>query len=189
MAHSIPESNGLIIRTPLGAVLHTGDWKIDPTPVIGPPTDEAKLRALGDEGCLALIGDSTNAVREGRSPSETDVAKSLAELIRTAPAPGRGHHLRLQRRAHRARSREAAAACEREVVVVGRAMERIVQVARETGYLDGIQEFRVGRRLRPSAARQGGGALHRQPGRAARGARAHRRGRASRRGACRAATA
>ncbi|MEA2967581.1 MAG: ribonuclease, partial [Alphaproteobacteria bacterium] len=86
MAHSIPESNGLIIRTPLGAVLHTGDWKIDPTPVIGPPTDEAKLRALGDEGCLALIGDSTNAVREGRSPSETDVAKCLAELIRTAPA-------------------------------------------------------------------------------------------------------
>src|ERR1700755_2175921 len=86
MAHSIPESNGLIIRTPLGAVLHTGDWKIDPTPVIGPPTDEAKLRALGDEGCLALIGDSTNAVREGRSPSETDVARSLAELIKSAPA-------------------------------------------------------------------------------------------------------
>ena len=86
MAHSIPELNGLIIRTPLGTVLHTGDWKIDPTPVIGPPTDEAKLRALGDEGCLALIGDSTNAVREGRSPSETDVAKCLAELIRTAPA-------------------------------------------------------------------------------------------------------
>ena len=56
-------------------MLHTGDWKIDPTPVIGPPTDEAKLRALGDAGCLALIGDSTNAVREGRSPSETDVAQ------------------------------------------------------------------------------------------------------------------
>src|SRR5947209_4544437 len=85
MAHSIPESNGLIIRTRHGAVLHTGDWKIDPTPVIGPPTDEAKLRALGREGCLALIGDSTNAVREGRSPSETDVVKSLAELIRNAP--------------------------------------------------------------------------------------------------------
>src|SRR5258705_2700218 len=86
MAHSIPESNALIIRTPLGTVLHTGDWKIDPTPVIGPPTDEAKLRVLGDQGCLALIGDSTNAVREGRSPSETDVAKCLAELVRTAPA-------------------------------------------------------------------------------------------------------
>src|SRR5712691_11797493 len=85
MAHSIPESNGLIIRTRHGTVLHTGDWKIDPTPVIGPPTDERKLRALGNEGCLALIGDSTNAVREGRSPSEADVAKSLAELIRTAP--------------------------------------------------------------------------------------------------------
>src|SRR6202521_1863550 len=75
MAHSIPESNGLILRTPLGAVLHTGDWKIDRTPVISPGTDELKLRALGNEGCLALIGDSTNAVREGRSPSEADVAK------------------------------------------------------------------------------------------------------------------
>src|ERR1700674_5280601 len=85
MAHSIPESNGLIIRTGLGTVLHTGDWKIDPTPVLGPPTDEAKLRALGDEGCLALIGDSTNAVREGRSPSEADVAKGLADLIKNAP--------------------------------------------------------------------------------------------------------
>ena len=100
MAHSIPELNGLIIRTPLGAVLHTGDWKIDPTPVIGPPTDEAKLRALGGEGCLALIGDSTNAVREGRSPSESDVAKSLAELIRSAPRPRGGDDLRVQRRAH-----------------------------------------------------------------------------------------
>src|SRR5436190_22664323 len=87
VAHSIPESNALIIRTSLGTVLHTGDWKLDPTPVIGPPTDEAKLRALGDAGCLAVIGDSTNAVRDGRSPSETDVAKSLEELI--ANAPGR----------------------------------------------------------------------------------------------------
>ena len=85
VAHSIPESNALIIRTPHGNVLHTGDWKLDPTPVIGPPTDEAKLRALGDEGCLVLIGDSTNAVREGRSPSESDVARTLAELIVKAP--------------------------------------------------------------------------------------------------------
>ncbi len=84
VAHSIPESNGLIIRTPLGTVLHTGDWKIDPTPVIAPPTDEAKLRAVGDEGVLALVGDSTNAIREGRSPSERDVAKTLVELVRTA---------------------------------------------------------------------------------------------------------
>src|SRR6266513_802407 len=66
VSHSIPESNALIIRTPLGAVLHTGDWKLDPTPVIGLPTDEAKLRAVGAEGVLALVGDSTNAVRDGR---------------------------------------------------------------------------------------------------------------------------
>src|SRR5439155_12355701 len=85
MAHSIPESNGLIIRTPCGAVLHTGDWKIDPTPLIGDPTDETKLRRLADEGCLALIGDSTNATREGRSASEADVAQTLADLIVTAP--------------------------------------------------------------------------------------------------------
>src|ERR1700722_2234028 len=68
MSHSIPESNGLIIRTGLGTVLHTGDWKLDPTPALGAATAETKLRALGAEGCVALVGDSTNAVREGRSP-------------------------------------------------------------------------------------------------------------------------
>jgi ribonuclease J len=141
MAHSIPESNALIIRTPLGAVLHTGDWKIDPTPVIGPPTDEARLRALGGEGCLALIGDSTNAFREGRSPSETDVANCLGELIRSAPA--RVAVTTFASNVARLRAvAQAAAAREREVVVVGRAMDRIVQVARETGYLEGIQDFR-----------------------------------------------
>src|SRR6266545_115542 len=141
MAHSIPESNGLIIRTPLGSVLHSGDWKIDPTPVIGPPTDEAKLRALGNEGCLALIGDSTNAFREGRSPSEADVAKCLADLVRSAPA--RVAVTTFASNVARIRAvAQAAASCEREVVLIGRAMERIAQVARETGYLDGIQDFR-----------------------------------------------
>jgi ribonuclease J len=141
MSHSIPESNGLIIRTPLGTVLHTGDWKLDPTPILGPATDEAKLRALGQEGCLALVGDSTNAVRDGRSPSETDVAKSLAGLIREAPA--RVAVTTFASNVARLRAvAEAARACDREVVVVGRAMDRIVQVARETGYLDGVQEFR-----------------------------------------------
>src|SRR5215813_5027560 len=141
VSHSIPESNALIIRTPLGNVLHTGDWKLDPTPIIGPPTDEKKLRALGDEGCLALIGDSTNAVRDGRSPSEADVAKCLADLIRSAPA--RVAVTTFASNVARLRAvAEAAAKCEREVVVVGRAMDRIAQVARETGYLDGIQEFR-----------------------------------------------
>jgi ribonuclease J len=141
MAHSIPESNGLIIRTRFGSVLHTGDWKIDPTPVLGPPTDETKLRALGAEGCLALIGDSTNAVREGRSPSERDVAKTLAELIRSAPRRvGVTTFASNVARIHAVA--DAAAACDREVVLVGRAMERIAQVARETGYLDGVRDFR-----------------------------------------------
>jgi ribonuclease J len=141
MAHSIPESNGLIIRTRHGTVLHTGDWKIDPTPIIGPPTDEAKLRALGDAGCLALLGDSTNATREGRSPSETDVAANLAELIRSAP--GRVGVTTFASNVARVRAvAEAAAACGREVILVGRAMERIAQVARETGYLNGVADFR-----------------------------------------------
>src|SRR5215471_6147987 len=120
MSHSIPESNGLIIRTPLGTVLHTGDWKLDPTPVIGP---------------------ATNAVRDGRSPSETDVAKSLGQLIRQAL--GRVAVTTFASNVARIRAvADAARACEREVVVVGRAMDRIVQVARETGYLNGIQDFR-----------------------------------------------
>src|SRR6516165_68248 len=141
MAHSIPESNGLIIRTPLGTVLHTGDWKLDPAPVIAPTTDEAKLRALGNEGCLALIGDSTNAVREGRSPSEADVAKCLADLIRNAPR--RVAVTTFASNVARLRAViEAAQLCEREIVVVGRAMDRIVQVARETGYLDTSTQFR-----------------------------------------------
>jgi len=141
LAHSIPESNAIILRTPHGNVLHTGDWKIDPTPIIGPPTDEQKLRALGAEGCLALIGDSTNALREGRSPSEQEVARTLKELVQTA----RGRVAVTTFASHVARIRavaEAALAANREVVVVGRALERVVQVARETGYLDGVQEFR-----------------------------------------------
>ena len=141
VAHSIPESNALIIRTPHGNVLHTGDWKIDPTPVIGLPTDEAKLRAFGEEGCLALVGDSTNAVREGRSPSESDVAKSLAQIIRSSPA--RVAVTTFASNVARIRAvADAARETGREVVVVGRAMERVIQVARETGYLDGVQDFR-----------------------------------------------
>ena len=141
MAHSIPESNALIIRTPLGAVLHTGDWKIDPTPILGDVTDEKKLHALGEEGCLAVVGDFTNAVRDGRSPSEADVGKTIAELIRTA----RGRVAVTTFASNVARLRtvaEAARAAEREVVVVGRAMERIVQIARELGYLEGVPAFR-----------------------------------------------
>jgi ribonuclease J len=141
MAHSIPESNALIIRTPCGTVLHTGDWKIDPTPILGDVTDEKKLRALGEEGCLALIGDSTNSVREGRSPSEADVGKTIAELI--GAAKGRVAVTTFASNVARLRTvAEAARICGREVVVVGRAMERISQIARECGYLEGVPDFR-----------------------------------------------
>src|ERR1700691_3657952 len=141
VSHSIPESSALAIRTPAGTVVHTGDWKIDPTPLLGGVTDALRLTALGNEGVLALVGDSTNAVRDGRSNSEADVAKTIAELIRTAPArvavtTFASHVDRLRAVA------DAARAADREVVVVGRAMERVVQVARETGYLDGVQDFR-----------------------------------------------
>jgi ribonuclease J len=141
MAHSIPEANALIIRTPLGNVLHTGDWKIDPTPILKDPTDERKLRALGEEGCLAVVGDSTNSVRDGRSPSEADVARTLTELIKSAKR--RVAVTTFASNVGRLRAvAEAARAADREVVVVGRAMERVAQIARETGYFDGVQDFR-----------------------------------------------
>jgi ribonuclease J len=141
MAHSIPEANALIIRTPLGTVLHTGDWKIDPTPILNDATDEKKLRALGDEGCLALIGDSTNAVRDGRSPSEADVARTITGLI--ANAKRRVAVTTFASNVGRLRAVcEAAKAADREVVVVGRAMDRVVNIARETGYFDGVPAIR-----------------------------------------------
>lgn len=141
VAHSIPESHALAIHTEVGTVLHTGDWKIDPTPVIGRPTDEKRLRELGDAGLLALIGDSTNAVRDGRSPSEAEVARTITELVKAAK--GRVAVTTFASNVARLKAVAAAAkAADREVVVVGRAMERVVQVARETGYLDGVQNFR-----------------------------------------------
>ena len=140
VAHSIPESNALAIRTPLGLVVHTGDWKIDPTPYLGGTTSEATFRALGDEGILALVCDSTNVVRDGKSPSESEVAASLAAIIKASP-----HRVAVTTFASNvARIRavaEAARECGRDVVVVGRAMDRVVQVAGELGYLDGLPEF------------------------------------------------
>jgi ribonuclease J len=141
VAHSIPESNALAIRTPHGLVVHTGDWKLDNTPYLGSLTSEDAFRALGDEGVLALVCDSTNVVREGTSPSESDVATNLAQLIKDAP-----HRVAVTTFASNvARIRsvaEAARECGREVVVVGRAMDRVVEVAKECGYLDGLPEFR-----------------------------------------------
>jgi ribonuclease J len=141
VAHSIPESHALAIHTEVGTVLHTGDWKIDPTPTIGLPTDEKRLRELGEAGVLALIGDSTNAVREGRSPSEAEVSKTIADLVKGAK--GRVAVTTFASNVARLKAvADAARAADREVVVVGRAMDRVVQVARETGYLDGVQNFR-----------------------------------------------
>jgi ribonuclease J len=85
VAHSIPESHALAIRTPLGLVVHSGDWKIDPAPTIGRNTDAARMHQLGEEGVLALLCDSTNALREGHSRSEADVARALTLLIAEAP--------------------------------------------------------------------------------------------------------
>lgn len=140
VTHSIPEASSLIIRTPPGAVLHTGDWKMDDDPVIGAPFSAAPFEQLGQEGCLAVVGDSTNAVREGRSPGEGDVAKALAEIV--AKAPARVAVTCFASNVARIRSAaEAAVAAGREVVVVGRAMRRTIMVARELGYLDGVPAF------------------------------------------------
>jgi ribonuclease J len=142
VAHSIPESCALAIRTPAGLLVHSGDWKIDPNPPLGWVTDEARFRALGAEGVLALISDSTNVMRDGVSPSEAEVGATLTELIRTAPA--RVAVTTFASNVARIKSiAEAAFANRREVVLVGRAMERVVEVARDLGMLDGLPDFRT----------------------------------------------
>lgn len=140
MAHSIPESCALAIRTPLGTVLHSGDWKIDAAPGIGKQTDAKRLAAIGAEGVLALISDSTNILREGMSPSEADVAVTMREII--GKASGRVVVTTFASNVARIRAvAEAAVAAGRSVVMAGRAMERVTAVARECGYLDGIPDF------------------------------------------------
>ncbi len=140
VAHSIPEACALAIRTRLGTVLHTGDWKIDPDPGLGAKTDIARLTEIGDEGVLALICDSTNILREGTSPSEGEVAKTLHEVIKAA----RGRVVVTTFASNVARLRAvamAATAAGRKVVLVGRAMERVVAVARDCGYLEDVPPF------------------------------------------------
>src|SRR5262245_9547386 len=134
LAHSIPEMSAVALRTPLGLVFHTGDWKLDPTPVIGKPLDENRLKRLGEEGVDALVIDSTNAFREGSSPSEQDVANSLAKIIanaktRVAVTTFSSNVARIKAVA------EAARAANRQLVVAGRALHRVIEVAVDTGYL------------------------------------------------------
>jgi ribonuclease J len=140
VAHSIPESMALAIRTPVGLVVHTGDWKIDPTPVIGRPTDEARLRALGDEGVLGLVCDSTNVLREGESSSEREVAAALKDVV--ARARGRVVVTTFASNVSRLRSAaEAGLAAGRQVCILGRAIERVIGVARECRMMDGVPPF------------------------------------------------
>ena len=134
MAHSIPESNGLAIRTDLARVFHTGDWKLDPKPVLGPRTDDKAIKAFAAEGLDAVVCDSTNALREGFSPSETEVSAKLAEIIKGAS--GRVIVTTFASNLGRIRSvAEATHAAGRTLVVIGRAMHRVIQVGIETGYL------------------------------------------------------
>lgn len=138
VSHSIPEPNALVIRTTLGTVVHSGDWKIDPTPGIGRAIDLPRFAEIGREGVRALICDSTNAIRAGRSPSEADVARSLIDIIRAAPA--RVAVTTFASNVARLRAvMQAAAVADREVVVMGRSMLRVLDVAGELGYLDGLK--------------------------------------------------
>lgn len=140
VAHSIPEPVALAITTPAGTVIHTGDWRIDLEPEIGPPTNETRLRELGDAGVLALICDSTNAVREGESPSEQAVGNSLKKII--AECPGRVAVTTFSSNVGRIRSiAEAARDVGRQVLVLGRSLKRVIDVAGELGYMDGIPPF------------------------------------------------
>jgi ribonuclease J len=140
VSHSIPEPVSLAITTPLGTVVHTGDWKLDPAPEIGPMTDEARFRALGDAGVLALICDSTNALREGESPSEQAVGVGIRGVI--DKAPGRVAVTTFSSNVGRVRSiAEAARDTGRQVLVLGRSLKRMISVAGELGYMEGIPAF------------------------------------------------
>lgn len=141
LTHSIPEPNGLAIRTPAGLVLHTGDWKIDPDPLIGEKTDVSALTALGEEGVLAMVCDSTNVFSTGESGSEADVREELIKVVgenrtgRVAIAAFASNVARLQS------AIEAAEANGRRVCLVGRSMHRMTAAAKSVGLLQHVQDF------------------------------------------------
>ncbi len=140
LTHSIPEPNAIVIRTPVGNVLHTGDWKFDPDPVVGEVSDEEALRQLGDEGTLAIICDSTNVFTPGTSGSEGDLLASLTNLIatlknRVVVTCFASNVARLETIA------AAAAANDRNVVLAGRALWRFSEVGRAHGCLQDTPAF------------------------------------------------
>ena len=140
VTHSIPEPSALLIKTKQGTVLHSGDWKIDRSPVLGRGMDEVRLRQIGDAGVDVLVCDSTNVLREGHSPSEADVAATIERIV--AEAKGRVAITTFASHVDRiATSVRAARAVGREVVVVGRAMRNTIEGARACGYLGDAGRF------------------------------------------------
>ena len=139
LAHSIPEGNGLLIETPFGKVFHTGDWKIDETPVLGHPSSAETLKEIGDEGVLALVCDSTNTFQEQPSGSEAGVHDGLLEEVRKA----KGRVLITTFASNAARLEtigKVANETGRKVCVAGRSLDRIIKVAKATGYLRDFPE-------------------------------------------------
>ena len=134
LSHSIPEGNGVLIETPFGNIFHTGDWKIDETPVICEAPNTDALRAIGDEGVLALVCDSTNVFQDQHSGSEESVFAGL--LAKTAEAKGRVLVTTFASNAARLQTiGRVALETGRKVCIAGRSLERILRVAQATGYL------------------------------------------------------
>ncbi len=137
ITHSIPEANALAIRTPLGNILHTGDWKLDPDPLLGDKTDIDALSAFGDEGVLAMVCDSTNVLTPGRAGSEAAVRSSLSTLLsgmrgRVAVTGFASNVARVETII------KVGASHGRKAVLVGRSMHRAVAAARDAGYLQDL---------------------------------------------------
>jgi len=140
LTHSIPDPTALAIRCDAGTVLHTGDWKFDPAPGLGDETDTARLAQIGDEGVLAMVGDSTNAMVEGRTGSEAEAEAGLREVI--AAATSRVAVTCFSSNVARIQSIiRAAQANDRSVAVVGRALKRAISAAQEVGYLRDLPDF------------------------------------------------
>ncbi len=137
LTHSILEPNGLCIKTPLGTILHTGDWKIDPNPLIGGKIDEAKLKKIGDNGVSAMICDSTNIFSPGRAGSESDVRDSLLRIMEL-----KTNRLLVTSFASNVARMESIFYCAkktgRNICLVGRSMQRIYKAAKKCGYLKGL---------------------------------------------------
>ncbi|MDX6694397.1 MAG: ribonuclease [Blastocatellia bacterium] len=134
-SHSLVDCFSLAIRTPVGTIIHTGDYKVDETPVIGEPIDLRTLRSYGQEGVLALLSDSTNATVPGRTPSERAVIPAFEEIF--AEAAGRIVVAAFASSIHRLQIvLDVAQQFDRKVCVLGRSMLKNVEIAEELGYLD-----------------------------------------------------